>query len=201
MTELVQALIKHRNSYKPTKEQLTSFLSSSQVYKQVDAQAAANELYIRFFPERKESYACIVYDGDPAAPEVVGIFSDITYYILLKQILPGCWYTSAVLDAHSQDVVDGCKAYDVKVWQDGTIDYVKPTNSYQDYELDYNLGCIEGTFFGKDEADAAARALKELTHRINLRTGVYYRAMFGNKEAQNCIDQAELLKKDQSITI
>jgi hypothetical protein len=189
MTELVQALLKHRDSYKPTKEHLTSFLSGSQVFKQVDARAAANELYTRFFPEKKESYACIVYDGDPAAPEVVGIFSDITYYILLKQILPGCWYTSAFFDEHSQDVMDGCKVYDVKAWQDGAVEYVKQTNSYKDYELDYNLGCIEGTFFGKDEADAAARALKELTHRINLRTGVYYRAMFGNKVEQNCIDE------------
>ena len=201
MTELVLALFKHQELHKPTKEQLTSFLSTSQVFNGIDAHAAANELYTRFFPEKNESYACIVYDGDPGAPEVVGIFSDITYYILLKQILPGCWYTSAVSDEHSKHVMDGCSVYDVKAWQDGTVDYVKPTNSYKDYELDYNLGCIEGTFFGKDEADVAATALKELTHRINLRTGVYYRAMFGNKVDQNCMDQAELLRKDQSINI
>ena len=40
MTELVQALLKHQELNKPTKEQLTSFLSNSQVFNGINAYAA-----------------------------------------------------------------------------------------------------------------------------------------------------------------
>jgi hypothetical protein len=87
--------------YNSIKEQLTSLVSSSEVFKGVDVHAAVDEFYTRFFPENNDKhdrYVWNVCDGDRDNPQGVGIFSDALHYVLLKQILPGCWEMGAVLD-------------------------------------------------------------------------------------------------------
>lgn len=145
---------------KPTREQLTHLFTCSDIFKGIDVAAAINTFYAKIYPKIKGQSDWCIENNDQDSPQMAAMLAHIRSLLAVERILisPDLWELDTIALKDEPDINPQVKGYDLKIWQDGSVEYIQQTQAYQAGKYSSDPYSLEGTFFGMDQADAIRKS-------------------------------------------